>query len=120
MIDYDFEEGCLVPTLELHLPAAMEGTEGTVTLISLASVFDQALTLAHSKNATYGDAWRRQGWMGNLARIMSKMARLKHMLWRDHDLESSDEPVTDTAIDLVNLTGFLIINRSETNKWGPL
>jgi hypothetical protein len=118
MIDYDFEEGCTAPTLELHLPAAMEGTEGTSTLISMASVFDVALRLAHEKSFTYGDAWRRQGWMGNLARMMSKMSRLRQMLWTSHEIESSAEPTQDSALDLVNLAAFFVVNRSEENKWG--
>lgn len=118
MIDYVFRGDKDQPHLVLVLPQAMEGTEGTATLISLASVYDEALQLAHKKNISYGDAWRRQGWMGNLARMMSKMSRIKHMLWRDHDLQSAEESATDTAIDLINITGFLVINRSETNKWG--
>lgn len=121
MIVYEFVEhgdNDSAPRLVLQMPKGMEGAEGVRTLISLASVFDEAVAIAHRKNASYGDAWRRQGWMGNLARMMSKMSRIKFMLWRDHDLENSEEAISDTAIDLVNLTSFLIINRSETNKWG--
>lgn len=118
MIEYKFDKTATHPRLELTLPEAMEGAEGASTLISLASVYEQSLYIAHRKTFTYGDAWRRQGWMGNLARMMSKMSRVKHMLWRDHDMENSEESVTDTAFDLINITGFLIVNRSEENKWG--
>lgn len=118
MIDFHFEDGCTEPTIELFLPQAMEGTEGVQTLIALASVYQEALTVAHSKNLAYGDAWRRQGWMGNLARMMSKMARLKNLCWRDHSMEFADESVSDSALDMVNITSFFIVNRSESNKWG--
>ena len=118
MIEFSFEDGSANPELLLVLPRAMEGTEGAQTLIALTSVFEQSMHIAHRKSFTYGDAWRRQGWMGNLARMMSKMSRIKHMLWRDHDVESTDEPVTDSAFDLINITGFMVINRSEENKWG--
>lgn len=118
MIEFEFDKEAAHPRLELTLPAAMEGTEGSRTLIALASVFEQSLHIANRKNQTYGDAWRRQGWMGNLARIMSKVSRLVNMCWRDHSLENAEESVTDTAFDQINITGFFIINRSEDNKWG--
>jgi hypothetical protein len=117
-IDIEFEEGCTEPTLELVLPAHMEGTVGTETLIALANFYAHCLTVANTKSLTYGDAWRRQGWMGNLARMMSKMSRIKFMSWQDHAMESADESITDSAIDLANITGFFAINRSEDNKWG--
>lgn len=117
-IDVEFEEGCTAPTIELVLPKHMEGTVGTQTLIALANFYGHCITVAHEKSFNYGDAWRRQGWMGNLARMMSKMARIKNMCWRDHAMENAHESVTDSAIDLANITGFFAINRSEDNKWG--
>lgn len=115
-ITYDKE--ARAPHLGIVLPEAMRGTEGDVTLISLARAFNEALVVAHGKNVMYGGAWRRQGWMGNLARIKSKVERLNHMLWRDHDIQDSEETSTDTALDLLNITGFFMINRAEENKWG--
>jgi hypothetical protein len=119
MIDYEFVESTgKTPVLVLKMPNGMEGTEAAATLISLASVFNEALTVAHHKNAMYGSAWRRQGWMGNLARVMSKGERLKNLLWRDHEKSGAEEAATDTALDMVNIMGFFMINRSESNKWG--
>lgn len=117
-IDVEFEQGCTEPTLELVLPKGMEGTIGASTLIALANFYAHCLTVAHNKSLNYGDAWRRQGWMGNLARMMSKMSRIKFMSWRDHAMENAEESVTDSAIDLANITGFFAMNRSEDNKWG--
>lgn len=88
------------------------------TLRSVADVFEKCLYLIEEKSAGYGDAWVQQGWMGNLARIMSKTSRLKNMLWRDMGIESTSEPITDTLLDLVNLSAFMIINRSFGNRWG--
>lgn len=104
--------------LILRLPMEAEGMEGTRTLIALSNFYGHALATAQEKSFTYGDAWRRQGWMGNLARMMSKMARLKNMCWRDHSMEDARESVSDSALDLANITGFFAINRSEDNKWG--
>jgi hypothetical protein len=118
MIDVDYEEGTTAPTLELYLPKAMEGTDAARTLTQLASVFDQALKLANDKERTYGRAWSKQGWMGNFARLQSKMSRLRNMIWRDTPLADSNESVTDTALDFVNLSAFFVINRSEDNRWG--
>lgn len=106
------------PFIELHLPASYEGTDRGLTLTQLATVFDQALQLADSKDRTYGRAWSKQGWMGNFARLQSKMSRLRNMIWRDTPVEDGNETVTDTALDFVNIAGFFIINRSEENRWG--
>lgn len=101
----------------------------------LATFFDEALRLAIDKNDHYGDAWRAQGWMGNLARVQSKVARLKNMLWRDelvgeqpetmaaqfaedHAADMFEETVRDTLLDLANLCGMMAANMGEGNKWG--
>jgi hypothetical protein len=64
--------------------------------------------------------------MGNLARIMSKVARLRTMLWCDPDgdgppvaAEALDvEAVRDTLLDLINLSGFMLLNWEGGNRWG--
>lgn len=95
-----------------------QNQEGYATQEALRRVFEQALNTANKKNQTYGGAWRKQGWMGNLSRIMSKMERLRNMCWRDFPIEDSKEPVRDTAEDLVNLAAFFLINHNEGNRWG--
>lgn len=114
-IAYDKE--AKTPHLGVVLPESMRATEAQATVLALAQVFNEALIVAHGKNGHYGDAWRRQGWMGNLARIQSKVQRLTHMLWRDHDLDDANEPVRETAIDLINIAGFFIVNRNDQRKW---
>lgn len=101
------------------VPSSVEGS-GTVR--RLAEVFEDALNLAYDKTQGYGEAWRDQGWMGNLARVMSKSSRLRNMLWRNtfEQSESMDESVEDTALDMINLLGFMLINRRGLNPWGRL
>lgn len=106
------------PFLELHLPEALADTDTGMTLTQLATVFDQALKLAYSKDQGYGRAWSKQGWMGNFARLQSKMSRLRNIIWRDTPLMLTEESVTDTALDFVNLSAFFLVNHSEDNRWG--
>lgn len=78
------------------------------------------INLVWRKNQDYGNAWASQGWMGNLARMQSKMSRLKNMLWNDK--EQSDhvgESVVDTAQDLAALSTFFVVNYTDGNRWGP-
>lgn len=95
-----------------------EGEVGYETQQRLVAVFQEALQLHERKSAGYGNAWWEQGSMGNLARVLSKAARLKNMLWRDMPLADSSESVTDTALDLINLGGFFIMNTRDGNRWG--
>lgn len=109
--------------LEARAAMAMAGDD-MGPLQDLRNVIGDALRLAHHKNASYGDAWKSQGYMGNLARIQSKNARLRHMLWCDPDgdappIEQPDgEAVRDTLLDLVNLAGFMLLNWEAGNRWG--
>jgi len=82
----------------------------------------QVRDLIIKKSAGYGDAWQQQGYMGNLARILSKAARLENMLWRDYTLETAQidggEAAMDTLQDLGALCAFMIANLDEGNRWG--
>jgi hypothetical protein len=92
----------------------------------LRNVMGDAMRLAEVKSESYGDAWKAQGYMGNLARIMSKNARLRNLLWCDadgdgppipeHELDA--EAVRDTLLDLINLSGFMLLNWEAGNRWG--
>ena len=107
------------PYLKLMLPREGLAMEGSGTLRELVGVFNEALYLANLKNQSYGDAWRKQGSMGNLARIMSKVSRLRSMRWRQAPYFPGDgESVRDTALDLVNLAAFFLLNDEENNHWG--
>ena len=92
--------------------------EGYATQEELRRVFERALNLAVKKNAAYGSAWRSQGWMGNIARMMSKVARLRSMCWKDFPTEDAEETTDDTALDLINLSAFFLINKGDRNRWG--
>jgi len=94
-------------------------------LQDLRNVVGDALRLAHHKNASYGNAWQAQGYMGNLARLMSKNARLRNLLWCDAEVgppmgaeDVDSESVRDTLLDLINLSGFMLLNWEAGNRWG--
>lgn len=81
--------------------------------------------LLRSKNA-YGTAWRDQGYMGNIGRVLSKASRLRNLMWRDvpqgadFDMDQDGYPETllDTLKDLSALCAFAIANLEEGNRWG--
>jgi len=87
-------------------------------VLKLAYVFEGVITTVYAKSFQYGNAWQKQGWMGNLARVQSKVSRLKNMLWRDEEVHSNSEPVQDTLQDLIALAAFMLLNRGDQNKWG--
>lgn len=97
---------------------AKENAVGFATVIAVAEVMQEALNLVAAKSKGYGDAWRSQGWMGNLARVQSKTSRLKNMLWCSLPHDSTKEPVEDTLLDLMNLSVFMLINKRNANQWG--
>lgn len=104
--------------LELVAPEGWQAEEGSHTILMATEVFAGALATMRAKDRQYGGAWREQGWMGNLARVMSKAARLRNMLWRDYQLEGSAEPVRDTIQDMINLLVFMTLNMNGGNRWG--
>lgn len=89
------------------------------TILQLRAVFDEALRLAEIKNMDYGDAWRDQGWRGNLSRVFEKTKRLRNLLWRgDAQPAAVAEGTRETAIDLLNSIAFFIINSDSGVEWG--
>lgn len=94
-----------------------EGTSVGITLNAVATLMEKVLETIAEKDFAYGAAWKRQGWMGNLARVMSKTERLKAMLWKDLALRDSEGP-QDTALDLVAIASFFYLNYVNQNKWG--
>lgn len=106
--------------VELVVPTGLiqENEVGYATQQQLLFLFEGLLNLQKRKSQHYGEAWRSQGYMGNVARVLSKVARLKNMLWRDDPQTSIDEPVEETIGDLMVLAAFAYINVREGNKWG--
>lgn len=84
------------------------------------AVFAEAARLFESKNAHYGDAWRDQGWRGNLSRILEKSKRLRNMLWRGGNtlLNGGKEHPRETALDMINTLAFMIVNMDDGVEWG--
>lgn len=98
-------------------------------LQDLRNFVGDALRLLEHKNESYGDAWKSQGYMGNLARIASKAQRLQNLLWKDADGDGyplpatragaeQSETVRDTLLDLVNLAAMMAVNWEHENRWG--
>jgi hypothetical protein len=104
--------------LSIEAPDDFPAMQGSQTVLRAANEMAGALGTLWAKEGLYGGAWRQQGWMGQLARIMSKTARLRAMLWADQDREDAQEPVRDTVQDLINLCALFLINRQERNRWG--
>ena len=92
--------------------------QGSATTAKLLDIFGRCVDLQRRKAQTYGEAFRSQGYMGNVARVLSKSARLKNMVWRDFGIEDSEETVLDTVYDMINLAAFFVINYTDRNKWG--
>lgn len=91
---------------------------GSDTTFGLTSLFVRCLVLQQRKGSSYGEAWRDQGWLGNVGRVLSKAARLKNMVWRDDPVDSATEPISETLMDMINLAAFAYMNYSDKNKWG--
>jgi hypothetical protein len=108
--------------LQTLLPIPEEG-EG---VIAFAAYSEAVLALVREKDAAYGGAWQKQGYMGNLSRILSKTARLENMLWRDNpwlgtggdESDEEAESVLDTLKDLMALAAFCAANIEDGNRWG--
>lgn len=91
---------------------------GDIAQQQFAQVLQEMANLYAEKTVGYGSAWREQGWMGNLARIMSKASRLRNMNWRREPIDIADETTEDTLLDLANLAVFGLINHRDGNFWG--
>lgn len=95
------------------------GHEGYETQEQLVSLFEECLKLQDQRSSFYGEAWRSSGYMGNLGRVLSKVARLKNMMWKDYGEErAAEESTEDTLLDLINLSAFMLLNKRAHNKWG--
>jgi hypothetical protein len=83
-------------------------------------VFAEALVTFDEKNADYGDAWRKNGWRGNLPRIFEKIERVRELLWRADPRTPavSDETAIKTLIDMLNSIAFTVINLREEVEFG--
>lgn len=83
-------------------------------------VFAKAMELYDKKNADYGDAWQRDGWRGNLPRLLQKAERVRNLLWRSDPRTPAvgDEQAVDTLLDMLNSIAFTIINLVEEREWG--
>lgn len=105
-----------------RLPPPSNLEEKAEAVTAFRAHADATAVLVREKDKAYGGAWRKQGYMGNLARIMSKAARLESMVWRDdkdgYQLDEFGETVQDTLHDLMALAAFMATNLEEGNRWG--
>jgi len=61
-----------------------------------------------------GALWRSKGWKGLVHDILNKAGRIKYNSWRNNKFDS------DSAVDLINFSGFYWRLRNEGSKWGEL
>lgn len=82
--------------------------------------FARAIELFDRKNADYGDAWRANGWRGNLSRVFEKNQRVRNLLWRTDPRTPAvgDEAAVETLRDMLNSIVFAIINLQEEVEYG--
>lgn len=90
----------------------------------LQKIFSEAVDLARVKDAGYGQAWRAQGYIGNIGRVLSKSERLRNLAWKDSEEGMADpHPAEMAAIeeelrDIVNIAAFALVNLRSGNRWG--
>lgn len=105
------------PNYRVHLEIVTEEKVSPSVLV-LVEIFERCLNMVQEKDKGYGGAWKDQGWQGNVARILSKASRIRSMVWRDEPVEGTEESVTDTLYDMINLCGFALENFARSNRWG--
>lgn len=92
------------------------------TRTALQPLLDEALALVTEKDRAYAGAWRRQGYMGNVSRVLSKVERLRELVWGDDVMALGDtvggETVEDTLLDLINLSAMTLHNFRAGDRWG--
>lgn len=83
-------------------------------------IFAGAIQTFDKKNEDYGDAWRRNGWRGNLSRVFEKADRVRNLVWRADPRVPAvgDESAVETLQDMLNTIAFAIINLREEVEWG--
>lgn len=86
----------------------------------LWDIFTDAVQTFDRKNEDYGDAWRRNGWRGNLSRVFEKADRVRNLAWRPDPRVPAvgDEQVVDTLKDMLNTIAFAIMNLEEEVEYG--
>lgn len=90
-------------------------SEGEVAFVAYAEAVQ---TLIRVKDRRYKGAWQRQGYMGNMARVLSKSARLEAMVWKDGGIPEDPESALDTLKDMMALCAFMAANIEDGNRWG--
>jgi hypothetical protein len=61
-----------------------------------------------------GTVWKSKGWKGLVHDILNKAGRIKYNSWRHNNFDS------DSAIDIINFSGFYWRLRNEGSRWGEL
>lgn len=77
-------------------------------------VFLEAMCIFQERNANYRDAWKEQGWRGNLMDLRRKVMRLWNQWWHPRGTRG----YLDNAVDLLNFTAFFLRNARAENEEG--
>lgn len=92
------------------------GVEPTPDAIDqLSGPFSIALRLMCERGYDpLGSTWATKGWKGLVHDILNKAGRIKYHSWRNNDFDG------DSAIDLINFTGFYYRLTNSGSRWGDL
>jgi hypothetical protein len=92
------------------------GVEPTPDAVSqLAEPFAEALRIMCMRGYDpEGATWASKGWKGLVHDILNKAGRLKFNSWRHNRFDG------DSAIDLINFSGFYWRLKNKGSKWGEL
>jgi len=92
------------------------GVEPTPDAVEqLAGPFAAALVIMCERGyEPDGSTWRSKGWKGLVHDILNKAGRLKFHSWRHNRYDP------DSAIDLINFSGFYWRQKNKGSKWGEL
>jgi hypothetical protein len=94
------------------------GMEPTPDAIDqLAGPFAEALRVMCERNYNFNpgdELWRSKGWKGLVHDILNKAGRLKFHSWKHNRFDA------DSAIDIINFSGFYWRLKNQGSKWGEL
>jgi hypothetical protein len=94
------------------------GMDPTPDAVSqLSGPFATALQVMCTRRYNFepGDElWRTKGWKGLVHDILNKAGRIKYHSWRHNNFDA------DSAIDIINFSGFYWRLENQGSKWGEL
>jgi hypothetical protein len=94
----------MLGTVEAQGLIAMMNSDDVRDRLDVASIayFAEARALRLRKQNDYGATWQVLGLKGIFVHVLTKVQRLKQLVWHNTEQQVKDESVRDTLIDLLN------------------